>query len=151
MAESVVEQLGLLGVFLAGATPWLEAIAVIPIGMLLGLPAVWTLVLALVGNIVTVAVFAYGSDTILAAMAKRREKKGKASQEDSRIARAKRIFARYGDVGMAVVGPLVIGTQFAAAIAVSLGVSAWRATVVQSLGAVVWGVIAASTTVALMG
>ena len=51
---------------------------------------------------------------------------------------------------MAVVGPLLIGTQFAAAIAVSLGVSALRASVVQSLGAVAWGVVAAYTTYSLV-
>jgi hypothetical protein len=118
--------------------------------MVFGLPAVWTVVLALVGNIVTIVVFAYGSDRILGAMSKRREKKGKAATEDGRMARAKRIFVRYGDIGMAVVGPLFIGTQFAAAITVSLGVSAWRASIVQSLGAVVWGVIAAYTTFALI-
>jgi len=43
---------------------------------------------------------------------------------------------------MAVVGPLLIGTQFAAAIAVSLGVSVWRASLVQSLGALAWGMLA---------
>ena len=151
MAESVVEQLGLLGVFVAGATPWLEAIIVIPVGMVLGLPVLWTVVLALLGNIVTVVLFAVGSDRILQAMARRREKRGKAAKEDTRMARAQRIFVRYGDVGMAVVGPLVIGTQFAAAIAVSLGVGVWRASIVQSLGAVGWGAIAAYTTYALMG
>ena len=150
MAESLLEQLGLLGVFVAGATPWLEAIIVIPVGLVLGLPVVLTVVLALVGNIATVVLFAAGSDRILQAMAKRREKKGKAAKEDTRMARAQRIFVRYGDVGMAVVGPLIIGTQFAAAIAVSFGVSVVRASVVQSLGAVVWGVIAAYTTYALM-
>ena len=150
MAESLLEQLGLLGVFLAGATPWLEAIIVIPVGLVLGLPVVLTVVLALVGNIATVVLFAAGSDRILQAMARRREKRSKAAKEDTRMARAQRIFVRYGDVGMAVVGPLIIGTQFAAAIAVSFGVSVVRASVVQSLGAVVWGVIAAYTTYALM-
>ena len=151
MAESVVEQLGLLGVFLAGATPWLEAIIVIPVGIVLGLPGVWAVVLALAGNVSTIVVFAVGGERILAAMARRREKKGKARAEDPRMLRAQRIFVRYGDVGMAVVGPLIIGTQFAAAIAVSLGVSVWRASVVQSLGAVVWGVAAAYTTLAIIG
>lgn len=150
MAESLLEQLGLLGVFLAGATPWLEAIIVIPVGLVLGLPVVLTVVLALVGNIATVVLFAAGSERILQAMARRREKRGKAAKEDTRMARAQRIFVRYGDVGMAVVGPLIIGTQFAAAIAVSFGVSVVRASVVQSLGAVVWGVIAAYTTYALI-
>jgi Ca2+/H+ antiporter, TMEM165/GDT1 family len=149
VAESVVEQLGLLGVFIAGAVPWLEAVVVIPIGILLGLPVVWTVVLALAGNIATIVLFAAGSERILSAIARRREKHGKPDQDDSRTARAKRIFVRYGDVGMAVVGPLVIGTQFAAAIAVSLGVSVWRASVVQSLGAVAWGIAAAYTAYAL--
>lgn len=142
MAESVVEQLGLLGVLIAGAVPWLEAVVIIPVGILLGLPVVWTVVLALLGNMITIVLFALGSERILLAITQRREKKRKARQEDRRAARAKRIFARYGDVGMAVVGPLLIGTQFAAAIAVSLGVSVWRASVVQSLGALVWGMLA---------
>ena len=41
---------------------------------------------------------------------------------------------------MAVVGPLIIGTQIAAAIAVSLGVSVWRSSTIVTLGAVVCGV-----------
>lgn len=146
MTESLVEQLGLIGVFIAGAVPWLEAIVVIPVGIVVGLPVVWTVVAALAGNVATIALFALGSERILSAMARRREENGRAPQDDSRTVRAKRIFVRYGDVGMAVVGPLLIGTQFAAAIAVSLGVSVWRATVVQSLGAAAWGVLAAFAT-----
>lgn len=141
MAESVVQQLGLLGVLIAGAVPWLEAIVVIPVGIMLGLPVVWTVVFAVVGNAATIVLFAAGSERILSAIAKRREKQGKPPQDDSRTARAKRVFVRYGDVGMAVVGPLLIGTQFAAAIAVSLGVSVWRASLVQSLGALAWGML----------
>jgi len=34
-SEGLVEQLGLLGVFIAGATPWLAAITVIPVGILI--------------------------------------------------------------------------------------------------------------------
>ena len=143
MAEEVVEQLGLLGVFIAGATPWLEAIVVIPVGIVLGLPLVWTVVLALLGNALTIIAFAAGSQRILSAIERRRERNGKPGRESSRAARAQRIFVRYGDIGMAVVGPLLIGTQFAAALAVSFGVKVWRASLVQSLGAVVWGLGAA--------
>lgn len=136
-----MEQLGLLGVLIAGAVPWLEAIAVIPVGIMLGLPVVWTFVFALVGNVATIVVFAAGSERIMSARARRREKQGKPVSDDTRTARAKRIFVRYGDVGMAVVGPTLIGTQFAAAIAVSLGVSVWRASLVQSIGALAWGML----------
>lgn len=45
-----IERLGLVGVFLGGALPWLEAVFAIPAGILLGLPP-----LAVVGNLSTVA------------------------------------------------------------------------------------------------
>lgn len=151
MAESLVEQLGLLGVFVAGAAPWVEAIVVIPVGILFGLPVVWTVVFALLGNVATILLFAFGSDRVLAFVARLRERNGKASGENSRTARAKQVFVRYGDIGMAAMGPLIIGTQFAAAIAVSLGVTVWRASLVQFCGAVCWGAIAAYATQSIVG
>ena len=40
--------------------------------------------------------------------------------------RAKRIFIRYGVLGMAVVGPLIIGTQIAAVVwGVATGLISW--------------------------
>jgi len=138
--EFLLEQLGLLGVFIAGATPWLEAVVVIPVGIAFGLSPVWTMVWALVGNASTIVLFALLSDNIMSGLARRREKKGLSREPDARMERAKRIFTRYGVLGMAVVGPLIIGTQIAAAIAVSLGVSVWRSSTIVTLGAVVWGV-----------
>jgi hypothetical protein len=41
-----LEQLGLFGVFLAGAIPWFEAIAVVPAGILFGLDPVLTVIAA---------------------------------------------------------------------------------------------------------
>src|SRR5699024_6864598 len=41
------------GVFLGGALPWLEAIIVIPVGILAGAPAVWVVLAAVVGNLLT--------------------------------------------------------------------------------------------------
>ena len=64
-AEGLVQQLGLLGVFIAGAIPWLEAVTVIPVGILIGLDPVLTLVFAIAGNIITVVMFAYLSEKIL--------------------------------------------------------------------------------------
>lgn len=138
--EFLLEQLGLLGVFIAGATPWLEAVVVIPVGIAFGLSPVWTMVWALVGNASTIVLFALLSDNIMSGVARRREKKGLSREPDARMERAKKIFTRYGVFGMAVVGPLIIGTQIAAAIAVSLGVSVWRSSTIVTLGAVVWGV-----------
>ncbi len=149
-AQALLEQLGLLGVFIAGATPWLEAVVVIPVAIALGLPPAWSMVLAVAGNGLTIVLFARGSERILAAAHARRVRKGKNTPDDSRVTRAKSIFARYGDIGMAVVGPWLIGTQFAAALAVSLGVSVVRASVVQTLGAAVWGMATGLTAWAIV-
>jgi len=150
-AEVLVEQLGILGVLIAGATPWLEAVVVIPIAIALGLPPVWSALAAVAGNALTIVLFALGSEKVLARIEARRVRRGRGGEPNARIERAKKIFARYGDVGMAVLGPWVIGTQFAAALAVSLGVSVVRASVVQVLGAAVWGVATGATAWAIVG
>ena len=43
-----IEHLGLLGVFIAGAIPWMEAIAVVPVGIVVGLNPIATLIAAVV-------------------------------------------------------------------------------------------------------
>lgn len=52
---------------------------------------------------------------------------------------------------MAVVGPLLIGTQVGAAIAVSLGLSAWRVTIIVTAATAGWAVLAAVVTLAITG
>jgi len=59
-----IEDWGLLGVFIAGAIPWMEAIAVVPAGILVGLNPVATLIAAVVGNSITIVLFAYFASTI---------------------------------------------------------------------------------------
>ena len=149
-AESLVEQLGILGVFIAGATPWLEAVVVIPVSIALGVPPVWSMVAAFAGNALTIALFALGSEKVLERFEARRLRRGKGNHPHPRIERAKKIFVRHGDIGMAVLGPWVIGTQFAAALAVSLGVSVVRASIVQILGVVVWGLATGLTAWAIV-
>jgi Ca2+/H+ antiporter, TMEM165/GDT1 family len=61
-----IESLGLLGVFIAGAIPWMEAIAVVPAGILIGLNPVATLIAAVVGNSITIILFAYFASNIRA-------------------------------------------------------------------------------------
>ena len=133
--ESAIEQLGLLGVFIAGAIPWLEAVGVIPVGILFGLNPLWTITLAFSGNAITTFAFAYSSQAVMNRMKNRGKPEGK------NMARAKRIFARYGIWGMAVVGPLLIGSQIAAALSVTLGISAFKSAMAINAGMVVAGTI----------
>jgi membrane protein DedA with SNARE-associated domain len=61
-----LEQWGLFGIFLAGAIPWMEAIAVVPSGIALGLNPIATVIAAVLGNAITIFVFAYAGSSIRA-------------------------------------------------------------------------------------
>ena len=137
-----LEQLGLLGVFIAGAIPWFEAIGVVPAGIIFGLDPIWVVVAAVAGNTITIFVFAYAGSQIRAWLIKRREARGK-SGESKRFAKAQEAFNKWGVYGMAFLGPLLIGTQFAAAVSVAAGVKPLKTSLIVTTGMVLWaGLIA---------
>ena len=135
-----LEQLGLLGVFIAGAIPWFEAIGVVPGGIIFGLDPVLTVIAAAAGNLITIAVFAYGGAGIRRWVLARREAKGKAPRSD-RWVKAENSFDKYGIWGMAVLGPIIIGTQFAAAVSVAAGVKPLRVTIIIAISMLIWATI----------
>jgi hypothetical protein len=143
-----LEQLGLFGVFLAGAIPWFEAIAVVPAGIIFGLDPVLTVIAAATGNIITIAVFAYGGGAIRKWIISRRVAKGK-EPESPKFIKAQQAFDKYGIYGMAVLGPILIGTQFAATVSVAAGVKPLKVTVLISSAMVIWAIAIAWVVVAL--
>ena len=143
-----LEQLGLLGVFIGGAIPWFEAIAVVPAGIVLGLDPVLTVVFASVGNIITIAVFAYGGGALRNWIVARRVAKGK-EPESPKFVKAQQAFDKYGIFGMAALGPILIGTQFAAAASVAAGVKPLKVTTLVSAAMVIWAAVIAWVVVAL--
>ena len=140
-----LEQLGLVGVFIFGAIPWFEAIGVVPGGILVGLNPTLTVIAAAAGNLITIAVFAYGGAKIRSWVVARREAKGKHPKSD-RWSKAQMAFEKYGIYGMAILGPLIIGTQFAAAASVAAGVRPARVTLVISIAMVLWAIAFAALT-----
>ena len=134
-----LEQLGLFGVFLGGAIPWLEAIAVVPAGIVLGLDPVLTVVFASVGNIITIAVFAYGGGSIRNWIIRRRVAKGK-NAESPKLIKAQQAFDKYGIWGMAALGPILIGTQFAAAASVAAGVKPLKVSILITASMALWSI-----------
>lgn len=136
--ESVnLEQLGLFGVFLAGAIPWFEAIVVVPLGILVGLNPALTVVFAVTGNAITIFLFAYAAGAIRARLLARRQAKNKEG-ESPRLIKAQQSFDRLGIYGLALMGPLVIGTQFAALVAVAAGVKPLKSSLVISAATLLW-------------
>ncbi len=134
-----LEQLGYFGIFLMGAIPWLEAIGVVPVGIIFGFDPVLTVIAASVGNIITIAVFAYAGDRIRSWVIARRRKKG-IEPKAGRYEKAQRAFDKYGIFGMAALGPVLIGTQFAAAASVAAGVKPLKVTLLISIAMVLWAI-----------
>ena len=141
------EQLGLLGIFIAGAIPWLEAIAVVPGGILFGLDPVLTVIAAAAGNAITIFLFAFGGASIRTWLLKRREAKGKTG-ESPRYKKALAAFDKYGMWGMAALGPILIGTQFAAAASVAAGVKPLKVSILITASMVLWSIAIAVLMVA---
>jgi hypothetical protein len=145
-----LERLGLVGVLLGGAIPWLEAVTVIPAGILLGLPPVAVVVTAIIGNLATVALVSFGGERVRSVLIRRRRRavstegvESVEGVEGGRALRAERVMARFGLPGLAILGPLGVGTQLSAAIIVSLGISGRRAFAWVGASTVGWSVVAA--------
>ena len=142
-----LEQWGLFGIFLAGAIPWMEAIAVVPSGIILGLNPYATVIAAVVGNAITIFLFAYAGSSIRAKISRRRIAKGKSS-ESPKFEKAVKAFDRYGIYGMAALGPVIIGTQFAAAASVAAGVKPLRVSLLVTTSMILWSIAIAIIMVA---
>ena len=142
-----LEEWGLIGVFIAGAIPWIEAIAVVPTGIVIGLNPIATLIAAVVGNSITIVLFAYFASNIRERLIRRRVMKGRPAQLP-KLEKALKAFDKYGVYGLATLGPILIGTQFAAAAAVLAGVKPLRSSILIIASLTLWAVAIAFAMVA---
>ncbi|WP_149359252.1 small multi-drug export protein [Lolliginicoccus suaedae] len=154
-----------LGVFIGGAAPWLEAIIVIPAGIVAGMNPAVAFLAGTSGNLITVAIAAWFGERLRAWWRARRDRKAAeralAAQEaggtavvtepdehevakrGKRAARIESIVTRWGMPALAILGPLGLGTQASAIVAVGLGVSARTAFAWIGGATIAWGIIAA--------
>lgn len=136
----------LLGVFIGGATPWLEAIVVIPGGIIAGVHPVPVVIAGVVGNLATVAVAAWFGERIRTWWVARRELRkedGGRSESGRRRQRVERVARRWGLPALAALGPIGLGTQISTVVAISIGITARVAFAWIAAGTIVWSIIAA--------
>lgn len=138
----------LLGLFIAGATPWLEALLVVPAGIAAGLPFGAVILSAVAGNLLTVAIAVWFGEAIRNAWEHRKAKRtppvdGLESEPlERRPSRSRRVFERWGLPGLAILGPIGLGTQVSAALAVALGQGRKTTFLWISLGTGAWALVA---------
>jgi uncharacterized membrane protein len=123
-------------VFLAAATPVVEVLVVIPAAVLAGMPPLPTTVLALAGNVATVALVAVAGDRIRSWQRRRRSDDG--GKESRRSQRAKDLAKRWGVPGLAFLAPVTTGTHIATLAALATGASTKRVLRWMAAGLAVW-------------
>lgn len=124
-----------LVLFVLAATPWLEILLVIPLGVARGLDPVAIAVVSVAGNVLTVVPVAVGFERL------RRLFPDRDGEPSGRSARAKRLLSAYGLPGLALCAPVLTGVHLAAAIAVSLGSRPRRTLAWMSVGIVAWAIV----------
>lgn len=123
-------------VALAAATPWLEILVVIPPAVGLGLEPVAVGTLAFAGNFLPVVGIVAAHDRLAA----RRGRREPESARSGRARRARRVMARYGVPGLALLGPLVTGIHLATVLALATGASRRRVVAWMGASLLVWAV-----------
>ncbi len=126
-------------VLLLGAVPFIEAIITIPLGAVAGLNVGIVAILSLIGNVITLLLAIALAGKLRSWWARRREEKGAA---DKRGKRGANLWKKYGLPGLAIIGPMVIGsTHVTAMLAMSFGAGK-RATTLWMLGSLFgWSLI----------
>ena len=127
--DEVLKLAAVLGV---AALPWGEVFFAIPLGIGLGLPAVVTFVVSVVGNVASVA--------ILVRVVGRWEQVRHLLLRGRRAKQAERLMNRYGVAGLAAQAPLISGTHAAVLVGLLLGVRTMPLTLWMTVSIAGWGV-----------
>lgn len=142
-----------LGLFVMAATPWLELVIVIPIGIGAGLHPVPVAVVSFIGNALPVLLIIYGMDWIrkkqwYQRLIQKRKDKAEAKEDhadpkklakkEKRQRRMKRIFDKYGIPGIALAGPAVTGIHLATALALGFQGERKQIVVWMNVSLAVW-------------
>jgi uncharacterized membrane protein len=123
-------------VFLLGG---FELWIAIPAGLALGLPPIMAGVLSFAGAITGLLIILLAGGKLRRWLLKKHQKpNGKAKPN-----RIKRIWDRYGVIGLGLLAPITTGVPLGAAIGLAFGASSGRMLLWMSLGAAIWSTIIA--------
>ncbi|WP_129115711.1 small multi-drug export protein [Halegenticoccus tardaugens] len=123
-------------IFLLAATPLLEILVVIPIGVALGLNPLAVAVVAFFGNVVPIYGLILAHERVDRYLRARRGGRS----PSKRGARARRIWATYGLPGLALSSPIITGVHVAALLALGLGSPRRSTAIWMTVGIALWTV-----------
>lgn len=129
-------------IFLLAAIPFLEIAAIIPIAIVGGLPAIPVIVVAFLGNLLTIVLLIVFIDAI---RNWRKKKRADGEEQDSkRHKRARSLWDKYGLPGLAFIGPFFVGSHLSALLAVSFGGTKIRTLSLMTASLAFWAILLGS-------
>ncbi|MGM8365490.1 small multi-drug export protein [Virgibacillus sp. W0181] len=129
-------------IFLLAAIPFFEVAMIVPVAIIGGIPAVPVIVIAFLGNLLTVGLVIVFIDWV-----RNWRRKKKASDEKSESKghqRAKKIWGKYGLAGLAFIGPFFVGSHVTAILAVSFGGTRSKTSVLMTASIAFWAILLGS-------
>ncbi|MEM1504094.1 small multi-drug export protein [Domibacillus sp. 8LH] len=126
--------------FLLGAAPWMDVSIIVPLGVLWGLSPVGVGLTAFIGNFLLIVLLGLFFKQIAEWRTARRQKKGITSPT-KRETRSREIWDKYGIPGLALLAPILVGTDIAAILALTFGSS--KSTVVgwMAVSLALWTIV----------
>lgn len=118
---------------LLASVPWIEASFAVPIAVLAGANPVVSFFVGMLGNTVTLLIAVIFSAQIKAWLNKKKRLKS--------TSRAKNTFEKYGLLGAALLGPVLLGSHIVAIIAISLDIPKWQTFIYVTLGTALWAIL----------
>lgn len=121
-------------VFLLAAVPFFEAAIITPVAVVAGLSPVPVILLAIIGNLLTVYIVILFIDKVKRWFQKDKDE----SKSKKRAERARKIFSKYGVAGLSLIGPFFIGSHLSAFLALLFGGTKKSVTVWMTISITAW-------------
>lgn len=128
----------LAAVFLVSLIPFLEGYIAASVGVVVGFPAIPTILIATIGNWLSVMAVI----VLYEKLRQRRSGKQGEGRSGKRMERARNLFNKYGVPGVALIGPIVFGHHIGAFISLVAGSSKRYVTLWMTAGILVWTIAA---------
>lgn len=141
------------------ATPWLEILIVIPIGIAMGLSPLLVGIVAFFGNAIPIIVIVFAYERFMEWWSRRKQNNQLAhasegeteeiegsqetveKKESKGSQRGKQIMQKYGLPGLALLGPIITGIHLAVIIAIIMKANAKAILFWMNLSLIIWTVI----------
>lgn len=137
-ADSFPDWLQWAGVLLVSAIPFVESYFGAVIGVAIGLHPVVAILVAVIGNVISMLAFVYGAGAIRDKATKNKDKDAEPSQKRQRL---KRMFDKFGVPGVSLLGQTLLPSQITSMAMVGFGADRNAVAFWQIISIILWGVL----------